>query len=233
VLIKPNIGGFDWFKDPKTHDGDDGVRGRTTNPEFVRGIIRCLKKRGHTKITVTEGWGATHKDWEKHVDVGGFAKMTKEEGVPLLELNAESVAAVQKMGPLEANTLAMAPAPPEVLESAPRVGDFVFSTRDNRPVSGFAKMKSRIDSFIGEGMADWTLHDLRRTGATLLQRLNFSREVIDACRNHRPSGVSLIYQRYAFRTEKEAQAFEALAREVERITNGEPSNVVAMVRHAT
>jgi integrase len=119
-----------------------------------------------------------------------------------------------------------------VLASVPRVGDFVFSTRDNRPVSGFAKMKSRIDSFIGEGMADWTLHDLRRTGATLLQRLKFSREVIDACQNHKPGGVSSIYQRYAFRTEK-AQAFEALAREVERITNGDPSNVVAMVRHAT
>ncbi len=91
VLIKPNIGGFDWFKDPKTHDGDDGVRGRTTNPEFVRGIIRCLKKRGHTKITVTEGWGATHKDWEKLVEVGGFAKMTKEEGVPLLALDDDGV----------------------------------------------------------------------------------------------------------------------------------------------
>jgi lysophospholipase L1-like esterase len=38
--------------------------------------------------------------------------------VPLLELNAESVAAVQKMGPVETNTLAMAPPPPEVAESA-------------------------------------------------------------------------------------------------------------------
>jgi hypothetical protein len=66
----------------------------------------------------------------------------------------------------------------------------------------------------------------------LLQRLKFSREVIDACQNHKPGGVSSIYQRYAFRTEK-AQAFEALAREVERITNSDPSNVVAMVRHAT
>lgn len=82
----------------------------------------------------------------------------------------------------------------DVLASVPRTGDFIFSTRDNRPVSGFAKMKTRIDSLIGEDMVPWTLHDLRRTGATLLQRLGFSREVIDACQNHKPQGVSSIYQ---------------------------------------
>jgi hypothetical protein len=46
ILIKPNIGGFEWFKDPATHNGDDGVHGRTTDSEFVRGIVQCLKKRG-------------------------------------------------------------------------------------------------------------------------------------------------------------------------------------------
>ena len=40
VLIKPNMGGFNWFHDPKTHNGDDGVKGRITDPEFVRGIVR-------------------------------------------------------------------------------------------------------------------------------------------------------------------------------------------------
>ena len=47
ILIKPNLGGFEWFKDAKTSGGDDGVRGRITDPEFVRGIIECLKARGH------------------------------------------------------------------------------------------------------------------------------------------------------------------------------------------
>ena len=79
--------------------------------------------------------------------------------------------------------------------------------------SNYGNAKATFDAKL-PSMPQWGLHDLRRTGATLLQRLNFSREVIDACRNHRPSGVSLIYQRYAFRTEKEAQAFEALAREL-------------------
>ncbi|MGZ3477591.1 MAG: DUF362 domain-containing protein, partial [Polyangiales bacterium] len=91
VLLKPNLGGFDWFKDPAKNAGDDGVRGRITDPEFVRGVIQCLKERGHTKITVAEGWGATHKDWEKLVAVSGYEAMTKEEGVPLVAMDDDGV----------------------------------------------------------------------------------------------------------------------------------------------
>ena len=91
VLLKPNLGGFDWFKDPKTAGGDDGVKGRITSPEFVRGVIRCIKARGHQKITVAEGWGATHKDWERLVEVSGYAAMTKEEGVPLVAMDDDGV----------------------------------------------------------------------------------------------------------------------------------------------
>lgn len=91
ILLKPNLGGFDWFKDPAKNGGDDGVRGRTTDPAFVRGVIHCLKKRGHKKITVAEGWGATHKDWLKLIDVSGYAAMTKEEGVPLVAMDDDGV----------------------------------------------------------------------------------------------------------------------------------------------
>ena len=91
ILLKPNMGGFDWFKDPATHDGDDGVRGRTTDPEFVRGVIRCLKARGHDHITIAEGWGATHKDWVKLVDVTGYAQMAREEHVPLVAMDDDGV----------------------------------------------------------------------------------------------------------------------------------------------
>jgi uncharacterized protein (DUF362 family) len=90
-LLKPNMGGFDWFKDPAKTGGDDGLRGRITDPEFVRGVIRCLKARGHDHITVAEGWGAYHKDWEKLVDVSGYARMTREEKVPLVAMDDDGV----------------------------------------------------------------------------------------------------------------------------------------------
>ena len=91
ILIKPNLGGFEWFKDVKTSGGDDGVRGRITDPEFVRGIIRCLKARGHRRITVAEGWGAKHKDWEHLVEVSGYQAMTREESVALVAMDDDGV----------------------------------------------------------------------------------------------------------------------------------------------
>ncbi len=91
VLLKPNIGGFDWFKDPEKNAGDDGIHGRTTDPEFVRGVVRCLHARGHRHITIAEGWGATHKDWERLVRVSGYEKMAREEGVPLVAMDDDGV----------------------------------------------------------------------------------------------------------------------------------------------
>ncbi len=91
VLVKPNLGGFDWFKDPAKNGGDDGVRGRITDPEFVRGIVRCLKARGFTSVTIAEGWGATHKDWERLVRLSGYEAMAREEGVPLVALDDDGV----------------------------------------------------------------------------------------------------------------------------------------------
>ena len=91
ILLKPNLGGFDWFKDPATHGGDDGLKGRITDPEFVRGVVRCLKARGHTKITIAEGWGATHKDWVRLVQTSGYEAMAREESVPLLAMDDDGV----------------------------------------------------------------------------------------------------------------------------------------------
>jgi uncharacterized protein (DUF362 family) len=91
VLIKPNIGGFPWFKNPAHHGGDNGVAGRITDPAFVRGIIRCLKARGHRAITVADGWSASHKDWLRLADVSGYQAMAAEEGVRLVAMNDDGV----------------------------------------------------------------------------------------------------------------------------------------------
>jgi uncharacterized protein (DUF362 family) len=137
ILIKPNLGGFEWFKDPAKSGGDDGLRGRITDPEFVRGIITCLKARGHDKITVAEGWGAKHKDWEHLVAASGYEAMTREEHVSLVAMDDDGVfdvegdqpgkpLAVRGMERTHAPTLLMAKVLAEHLEhglfiSAPKV----------------------------------------------------------------------------------------------------------------
>jgi uncharacterized protein (DUF362 family) len=91
ILLKPNLGGFDWFKDPKTHDGDDGVRGRITDPAFVAGVIECLRARGHRAITIAEGWGATPADWRRLIAVSGYEAMAKAESVTLVAMDDDGV----------------------------------------------------------------------------------------------------------------------------------------------
>ncbi|GAB4537585.1 MAG: hypothetical protein Tsb0020_52110 [Haliangiales bacterium] len=91
VLLKPNIGGFSWFKNPARYGGDNGVTGRVTDPEFVRGVIRCLKARGVGAITVADGWAADHDDWQRLVKVSGYAAMSAEEQVALVAMNDDGV----------------------------------------------------------------------------------------------------------------------------------------------
>ncbi len=88
VLIKPNMSGFNWFKGKPN---DNGVTGRTTDPEFVRGIVRCLKARGHTKITIADGFTGKPKDWDRLVTVSGYGAMAKAEGVPVVALDDDGV----------------------------------------------------------------------------------------------------------------------------------------------
>ena len=90
VLVKPNICGFDGIKDPPKN-GDDGVAGRVTDPEFVRGVVRCLRARGHQRITIAEGCGGSHKHWKNTIRVSGFEAMAAEEKVPLVAMDDDGV----------------------------------------------------------------------------------------------------------------------------------------------
>ncbi|WP_375690212.1 tyrosine-type recombinase/integrase [Pseudooceanicola sp. LIPI14-2-Ac024] len=58
------------------------------------------------------------------------------------------------------------------------------------------------------GIADWSLHDLRRTAATNMARLGVAPHIIEAVINHKSgavSGIAAVYNRYGYDAEK-AQA---------------------------
>lgn len=91
------------------------------------------------------------------------------------------------------------------------------------PASGISKAVERIRAGIraelGEDTAGWSLHDIRRTVATGLQRLGIRFEVTEAVLNHvsgSKGGVAGVYQRYGWADEKKA-ALDAWALEVERL----------------
>lgn len=91
VLIKPNLCGFDGFKNTTKSGGDDGVQGRVTDVEFTRGVVRCLKARGHTRITIADGCGNSHEHWLKAVELSGYTAMAAAEQVPLVALDDDGV----------------------------------------------------------------------------------------------------------------------------------------------
>jgi integrase len=112
----------------------------------------------------------------------------------------------------------------------------VFSTTDGeKPFSGFSKCKVELDKIIGgirkaEGrpaMRQWQLHDLRRTGRSLMSRAKVDADHAERCMGHVIGGVRETYDRYEYLEEKKA-AFEKLAGLLAVILNRPADNVVAL-----
>lgn len=98
-----------------------------------------------------------------------------------------------------------------VLQRVPRIADsdLLFTTNGKTPISGWSKAKTEIGNLTH--LAPWTIHDLRRTVATGMQRLGVNLQTIEAVLGHvsgSRSGVVGVYQRHSFDTEKRA-ALEA------------------------
>lgn len=113
---------------------------------------------------------------------------------------------------------------------------FVFSTTHGaKAFSGFSKAKKELDSIIAkirkaEGRApikQWQLHDLRRTGRSLMSRAKVDADHAERCMGHVIGGVRETYDRYEYLEEKR-KAFEALASMLDMILNPPADNVVPM-----
>lgn len=139
---------------------------------------------------------------------------------------------VEHLVPLPDAAVAIVAGIPEIKGSAK-----LFAARsnpDNGP-SGFSKAMARIRPAVAEKLGGdvqtWTLHDLRRTVATGMQKLGIRMEVVEAVLNHvsgSRGGIVGVYQRHKFLEEKR-HALNAWAAEVERIvTATDRGNVVAI-----
>jgi integrase len=103
----------------------------------------------------------------------------------------------------------------DILGECPRLGEFIFtSSRGKRPISAWSRAKIDLDRALGAEVADWHLHDLRRSCATYLARCGVDRIVISKLLNHSEPGITGIYDRHRYEREKRA----ALDRWGERLT---------------
>jgi integrase len=77
-------------------------------------------------------------------------------------------------------------------------------------------------------VANWRLHDLRRTARSLMARAGVSSEIAERVLGHAIPGIEAIYNRHDYLDEK-ADALRKLAALVERIINPPSDNVVPLV----
>jgi integrase len=116
-----------------------------------------------------------------------------------------------------------------VIEQRPRIvdTDYVFAA-GRKPVADFSRIKLAVDRVM-KPESPWTLHDLRRSCASGLQRLGVRGETIERALNHVSGlyrGVAGIYQRDPL-TEEVRDALARWADFVERtVTGEEPGKVV-------
>ncbi len=110
-----------------------------------------------------------------------------------------------------------------ILKSVPRFldSDLVFTTTGTSPISGFGRLKERLDIAVGLDAEDWRFHDLRRTMATNMAIMRIQPHIIEAVLNHKTgivSGVAATYNRHAYFDEKR-EALELWAKRVEEMTS--------------
>jgi integrase len=119
----------------------------------------------------------------------------------------------------------------------PKLPIYVFTTRGDRPISGYSKAKARLDKAIAEACAKdgrptlgpWTIHDLRRTVGTGLGKLGVSRFVIARVLNHADGSVTGIYDRHEYLAEKR-HALDAWATYLTNLFAEPAANIVQLRR---
>jgi len=135
----------------------------------------------------------------------------------------------------------------------------IFTTNGKTPVSGFSRAKARLDAEMerqarrarglpeddaacrkalklkrGEELPrlvpEFIVHDLRRSAATGMARLNIAPHVVDKVLNHASGtirGVAAVYNRFEYLDERRA-ALDAWGRYVDNLLTPAPANVVEL-----
>jgi integrase len=120
------------------------------------------------------------------------------------------------------------------LIGAQKKAGFVFSSDGGkRPLSGFSKSKRALDVAIAEirkrekrePMPGWRLHDLRRSGRSLMSRAGVPTDHAERVLGHVIGGMRHTYDRHAYEAEKKS-ALERLAALVGEILNPTTGRVV-------
>jgi integrase len=130
------------------------------------------------------------------------------------------------------HTLPLSPPTLNVIESVPhRVGrDQLFGDRGDAGFGAWSRDKRALDERLGDQVAKWTLHDLRRSAATRMADLGVQPHIIEAVLNHysgHRAGPAGIYNRSSYEREMK-NALALWADHVRTLIEGGERKVIAM-----
>jgi integrase len=129
------------------------------------------------------------------------------------------------------------------LDKVGEVPDLMFTTNAKTPVSGFSKLKARLDMhMLAElrkdqedpdkiKLAPWRIHDLRRVVRSRLSKLGVSSDVAERVLAHAIGGIRRVYDVHDFLEEKRS-ALERWSKHLAGIVAATPGTVVPMKRGA-
>jgi integrase len=154
------------------------------------------------------------------------------------EMTKAGRAHIVPLSPLALEILTEAREAARLLHGGPddgKLGTYVFTTRADRPISGYSKAKARLDKTVavtrdGDGLPaldPWTIHDLRRTVGTGLGKLGVLRFVIARVLNHADRTVTGIYDRHEYLDDKR-HALEAWGQYLGNLIAPPGAKVVAL-----
>jgi integrase len=149
------------------------------------------------------------------------AKNGREHWVPLVPAVVDILGGLHRIKPTKGK--------PALLFTM--TGDTPFSALSGAKVRLDARMLTELKRINPKAKLEpWTLHDLRRTFTSGLQRLGFPIEVTEACTNHVSGtlrGVAGTYARYKYLREK-TEALQAWAHYVDNLANGKSAKVTEL-----
>jgi integrase len=221
---------FGWAKDkrlvasnPSTglrRPAEENARDRVLNDKELRAVWLAASELGHPYTGIVRLLILTGQRRNEIADL-------RRSEIDLEERAIHLPASRTKNGrphdvPLSPTALALIKGLPRLVEA-----DFIFTVR-RKPTTGFSRMKERLDE--KSGVTAWTLHDIRRTVASGLQRLGVRLEVTEAVLNHRSgsmAGIVGVYQRHDYADDKR-DALIRWADHVDALVSGRKANVVTL-----
>lgn len=149
-------------------------------------------------------------------------------------IKSEIVIPAERVKIKKAHVVPLSSVAGELMETLPTFlnCDYVFTNQGRTPIIGFTHPKRRLEELLGDQVAPFTLHDLRRSVRTGLASIpSVKSEVAEAILGHTIKGVEGVYNRYDYVGEKRA-GLEAWAQKLLSIVEPPPKNVAPEPQHA-